>query len=113
MSKSFHRIRDDGVVERTVEDGALTHVKKTQDVEPIMDAMKAIAEQSTPQTGTQTARRLLGTIPVIVGLQWAKESGLTMYSPEWLAYCRKKIMTDEFQGFRVQRKLAMKGKLIQ
>ncbi len=92
--------------EREVDDFSegVTHLIKTQDVEPIMDTIKAIPDLSRRKANTQVASRLLGTIPTIIAVNWAKESGTTIYSREFFAYARKQLLTNpDFKAFRVQR----------
>ena len=91
-------------VEKVVDDfiEGNTHVIKTQDVEGIMKAVKELPSVlASKKNNTQTASKLVGTIPVILGLKWANDTGLTMYSREWFAYCREKLKDPEFAGFRV------------
>ena len=92
--------------ERMVDDFSdkVTRIIKTQDVEPIIKTVHAIPGMARRTANTQTASRLLGSIPTIIALNWAKESGTTIYSREFNTYARKKLLTDpDFKHFRVQR----------
>ena len=92
--------------EREIDDFSegVTHLIKTQNVEPIIDTIKAIPDMARRSRNTQVASKLLGSIPTIVAVNWAKESGTTIYSREFFAYARKKLLTDpDFKHFRVQR----------
>ncbi len=92
--------------EREVDDFSegVTHIIKTQDIEPIMKTIHAIPDMARRTANTQVASRLLGSIPTIIALKWAKESGTTIYSREFFAYSRKKLLTDpDFKHLRVQR----------
>jgi len=84
-------------------DGSGFHIVKTQNVEGIMQAIHEIPGMTKSRRDTQTAMKLKGTIPIIIGLQWAKESGTTIYSKPWYEYCRKKLDSNEFNKFRVMR----------
>ena len=100
------RLANSPVRERDVDDFSdkVTHIVKTQNVEPIIETIKAIPDMARRKGNTQTASRLLGTIPTVIALNWAKESGTTIYSREFFAYARKKLLTDpDFKAFRVQR----------
>ncbi len=90
--------------EREVDDFSdkVTHLIKTQDMEPIMKSIHAIGDLATPRKGTQAASKLIGTIPLVMGLKWAKESGTIIYSREFFAYARKRLDSNEFRGFRVR-----------
>ena len=92
--------------EREVDDFSegVTHLIKTQNIEPIMDTIRVIPDISYRKRGTQVASRLLGSIPTVIALNWAKESGTTIYSREFFAYARKKLLTDpDFKYLRVDR----------
>ena len=100
------RLANSPVRERDIDDFSegVTHLIKTQDVEPIIDTIKSIPDMARRSRNTQVASKLLGSVPTIVAVNWAKESGTTIYSREFLAYARKKLLTDpDFKHFRVQR----------
>ncbi len=100
------RLANSPVRERDVDDFSegVTHLIKTQDIEPIMKTIHAIPDMARRTANTQVASRLLGTIPTIIALKWAKESGTTIYQRDFFAYARKKLLTDpDFKHFRVQR----------
>ena len=94
------------IIEREIDDFAegVTHLIKTQDIEPIMKTIHAIPDMARRTANTQVASRLLGSIPTIIALKWAKESGTTIYSRDFFAYARKKLLTDpDFKYLRVDR----------
>ena len=94
------------IKERDIDDFSegVTHLIKTQDVEPIIKSIHAIPDMARRKANTQVSSRLLGTIPTVIALNWAKESGTTIYSREFFSYARKKLLTDpDFKAFRVQR----------
>jgi len=100
------RLANSPVRERDIDDFSegVTHLIKTQDVEPIMKTVHEIPSMARRPANTQIASRLLGSIPVLIAVNWAKESGTTIYSREFFAYARKKLLTDpDFKAFRVQR----------
>ena len=92
--------------EREIDDFSegVTHIIKTQDIEPIMKTIHAIPDMARRTVNTQVASRLLGTIPTIIALKWAKESGTTIYQRDFFDYARKKLLTDpNFKYLRVDR----------
>jgi len=104
MTKPLGRFQG-ATSERVVDDlvEKKTHIIKTQDVSGIMEANKSLSELlKSTKNNTQSSMKRIGTIPVIVGLKWAQESGLTMYSRPWYDYCRKKMKEPENRGFRVE-----------
>ena len=100
------RLANSPVRERDVDDFSegVTHLIKVQDVEPIIGTIKAIPDMTRRPANTQVASRLLGSIPTLIAVNWAKESGTTIYSREFFEYARKKLLTDpDFKHLRVQR----------
>ena len=100
------RLANSPIREREVDDFAdkVTHIVKTQNVQPIIDTIKAIPDLAYRKRSTQTASRLLGSIPTVIALNWAKESGTRLYSREFFAYARKQLLTNpDYLSFRVRR----------
>ena len=100
------RLANSPVRERDIDDFSegVTHLIKTQDVEPIMKTVHALPDMTRRPANTQVASRLLGSIPTLIAVNWAKESGTTIYSRQFFEYARKKVLTDpDFKYLRVQR----------
>jgi hypothetical protein len=67
---------------------------KTQNVESVVDDVKRYSEASTlAQRGT-SARRMIGSVPNLIGLEWSKEWGVPLYSKEWMEKARSRILHD-------------------
>lgn len=77
----------------TQEDGKL-HIVKTQDVE---EAIRAIRAVERPKGKNM---HYLGSIPNVIALEWAKESGTRLYTKEWLEYAKKKLMSPNYKYLR-------------
>lgn len=75
-------------------DGPVLRVVKEQDVEEIMRATKAIEKPKSKNM------HYLGSVPNVIALQWALESGTRIYSKEWLEYAKKKLLSPEFKYLR-------------
>ena len=85
-----------GIREQMVtEDGVVRFVKK-QDVEPMFSAIRAVKEAPNADKG----RRYVGSVPMLVAQQWAKECGAAIGTKEWGAYARKKLKDGEFAKLR-------------
>lgn len=82
-------------------DGKLV-VIKTQDVEPIINAIHHMPDVMDRRKIAKAARRYLATVPNIIALQWAKESGTRLYSKEWQEVVMKKLKTDEFRKLKIE-----------
>jgi len=87
-----------GVKERwidTNDDKGTFHLYKTEDVQSVLDELKANSDDVARVRGTtQTSGKKLGTIPNLVAVQWAKEWNVNCYGKEWLALAGKRIKTD-------------------
>lgn len=75
-------------------DGNTVRVIRTQDTEPILDALKERSTHYTTNLGG--SGKYLGTIPPIVAVEWAKECGAAIGTKEWLVYAKKKLKSNEW-----------------
>lgn len=89
MSRAVERMIDD-----THLDGRL-HIVKTQNCDGVIAAMKEVFDVHTyKKYNTQTATKLVGSVPNIVALNWAQEWGVRLYSKEWLEKARHRLKHD-------------------
>ena len=70
------------------------HLVKTQDCQKILDAMKELPDHMRYTGHTQHSQRMVGTVPNILAVSWAKEWGVRLYSKEWLEKTAKRLKTD-------------------
>lgn len=75
-------------------------IRHRQEVEPILDAIKDLPGAVKKDSG-HARRRLLGSVPVIIAMEWSTECGAAVGTPEWTAYARKKLKTAEYAYLRV------------
>jgi len=98
----LHVLANSPIREHTVDHGeGRFSIVKTQDVEPMLRAIHELPDLAKRRQYAQ-GRRLLGSVPNVIALQWARESGLRLYSTEWMQYARKKLQSGEFAKLRVQ-----------
>lgn len=76
------------------------HFQHHQDVEPVMDAVKAIPD-IYPRQQKGRMGRLLGTVPCVLLQEWAKEWGLQMFSREFNKKVKQRLLDSEYNKFRV------------
>jgi hypothetical protein len=76
-------------------------VRRTQDVQPLIDANRALAEVAPSKHG-QAAWRLAGRIPAVIAELWATECGAGIGTQEFAAYVKRKLMSGDFAAFRVK-----------
>lgn len=93
------------IVERLFLDsnGRDFHFVKRQDVQGILDAAKDAAETLRPNTGP-AGSKYLGTVPVLIAQQWAKECGASVGSREWAKYAKTKLKDGTWARLRVHQK---------
>lgn len=81
-----------------LEQGALV-VKRTQDVEPILRANKAMQTSGHDGFNADRTWKWVASIPNVVVEQWMKE-GINIYKPEALPKLKAKLNSKEFEFFR-------------
>lgn len=81
-----------GVRERMVTKDGVVRFVKTQNVEPIFSAIRAVQEQPNVDKG----RRYVGSVPILVAQRWARECGAAIGTKEWRAYANRKLKDGEF-----------------
>lgn len=84
-------------------DGKSFHFVKTQNVQQILDAAKDAADTLKPNTGP-AGGKYLGTVPVLIAQQWAKECGAVVGSREWAKYAKDKLKDGTWARLRVHQK---------
>jgi hypothetical protein len=90
-----HALR--GIHEKIVTKDGVVQIIKTQNVEPMFDAIRAAKE--LPKSPTM---RYIGSIPMLLGQQWAKECGAAIGTKQWREYAHSKLHSGEFSKLRGQ-----------
>lgn len=86
----------------TDRDGNLVSVEKVQDVEPIISAVSAYGDLCRTRRTRDAAQQYVGSIPTVLGLQLAKESGTKYLSREWIEVVKKKMKDPDFKKLVVR-----------
>lgn len=81
-------------------DGKLV-IKKTQDIQSLID-QNAFERENAPSMFGEMAMRKIGSIPLIIAEQWAKECGAGVGTKEFAAYAKRKLMDGDFAKFRIK-----------
>lgn len=81
-------------------DGKLV-IKKSQDIQSLID-QNAFERENAPSMFGEMAMRKIGSIPLIVAEQWAKECGAGVGTKEFAAYAKRKLMDGDFAKFRIK-----------
>lgn len=84
-------------------DGKSFHFVKRQNVQDVLDAAKDAAETLRPNTGP-AGSKYLGTVPILVAQQWAKECGAAVGAREWAKYAKDKLKDGTWARLRVHQK---------
>lgn len=78
-------------------EGDTFHVKKTYANQPYLDRVKLIRDHGqTPMSDS----RHVGSIPMHLYAEWAKEAGVAFNSPEHKEIARKKLLSGNFAKLR-------------
>jgi hypothetical protein len=94
-------IDQDGVARSfLIEDDVLYSVEQ-QEVQDLLDENRALATLGEGRTFGHARWRKLGSIPIVIAEQWARECGARIGTPEFAAYVRRKLLDPDFAGFRV------------
>lgn len=73
-------------------------VKKTMDVEPIIQAVAGMSELERP-VRSDTGALYLGSIDLFTARNWSKECGHAVGTKEWTAYAKIKLLSGEYSKF--------------
>lgn len=88
---------DDGLIKTEMlhdEQDDKMFIKRTQDVQPILDRNKELANDGTKGFSKSGDMRRVASIPLVVIEQWMKTDGINFLSlkgPERTAYLRRKL----------------------
>ena len=77
------------------------HVLKKQNVDNILQAAKELPDHVSAAKLRASNMRLFATVPNVIALAWANESGTRIYSREWLDYVNRKLQSDEWKALRI------------
>jgi hypothetical protein len=83
--------------------------KKTQDVSAILDAAKDARDTLRKDTGP-VGGRFLGTVPVLIAQQWAKECGFSVGTKGWANYAKTKLADGEWSKLRIHDVTPQRGR---
>lgn len=77
------------------------HIRRTQDVQSLIDLNKHEAEAAPSMFGQARVRKL-GSIPFVVAETWSRECGAAIGTKEFALYCKRKLMDGDFAKFRIK-----------
>lgn len=77
-----------GVVSYVTHEDGLMRINRVQQLDSLLDAVKQVPDA---QQVRGKNRHWLGTVPLIIAEQWAKDCGAAVGTKEWGAYARRKL----------------------
>lgn len=77
-------------------------IVKTQDVEPILKTVHFLPDAMSKRKYLKSNNRYMGSIPSVIGLQWAEEAGVRYLSREWKEVAVRKLKTPEFSKLKLR-----------
>jgi hypothetical protein len=92
------RIDENGILEETFLDGDDMHVRRSQDVEAILDENKRLASLNDGYSPSRDFRRV-ASIPMTVIEQWMKE-GINIFDRNCDEAIRRKLNSPEWRRLR-------------
>lgn len=85
-----------------MDNSGVVHVRKTIDVEPMLDAIKAYGDFVDKYTSYKRAQKLVGSIDPLTAYNWMQESGFKVGTRDFAKFAMKRIKNDiEYRRFRV------------
>ena len=81
-------------------DGKLV-IRKSQDIQSLID-QNAYEREAAPSMFGEMAVRKIGSIPLVVAEQWARECGAAVGTKEFAQYAKRKLMDGDFAKFRIK-----------
>ena len=103
LMSRLHNNPPDPIKETFLFDGDLMRIQKTQQVQHILDAAKDAQEVFRPNTGP-VGSKYLGTVPILIAQQWAKECAAAIGTKEWAKYAKQKLQDGTWARLRVHQK---------
>lgn len=87
-------------------DGDNIVIRKSLDVEPLLDAIGPYSELADSQRH-RTGRHYRGSVDLLTAQNWAKECGSPIGTKEFSSYAKKQLAKPEFSKFKApfQKKL--------
>lgn len=89
------------VTERMLEDDGKLIVRRSQDIQAIVDQNHAESTDAPTMFG-EARHRKVGSIPFVIAEQWSRECGAGIGTAEFAEYCKRKIMDGDFAKFRIK-----------
>ena len=86
----------------TVDHNGNVVIRKTNDAEPIMDAVKSYGDFIDRYSTRKLAQRMIGSIDPITAQLWAQESGLKIGTKAFAQFAMKRLKNDiDYRRFKV------------
>lgn len=74
-------------------------IQRSQDVAPILDRNKALANDGDGYSASRDIRRV-ASIPLVLVEKWKNEEGIDLFNPDHLPAVRRKLNSPEYQYLR-------------
>ena len=89
------------VTERMLEDDGKLIIRRSQDIQAIIDQNHQESIDAPTMFGDARHRKV-GSIPFVVAEQWSRECGAGIGTVEFAEYCKRKLMDGDFSKFRIK-----------
>ncbi len=86
----------------TVDADGLVHVHRSNNAEPVMDAVKRYGDVVDKWAKNKAGRKMIGSLDPITAGKWAKECGARFGTQEYTQFAVKRLREDiDYRKFRV------------
>lgn len=86
-----------------IDDKGNISIRRTQKAEHVVDALNTLRAEGAGRRALGGAGRYVGSVPLVLAAEWAKECGAAIGTKEFLAYCRRKLQDHDNAKLLVNR----------
>lgn len=94
-------VNQHGITERMFEQDGNLHIRRSQDVQSLIDENKELASVA-PSAHGDAKFRLVGRIPSVIAEEWSRICGAAIGTKEFAEFIKKQLMNGDFAAFRVK-----------
>lgn len=89
------------IQEKMVEQDGKLHIVKEQRVKEMLDSIHKIRDY-VPDSHGDAKARWVGSIPLVLAEEWARESGAQIGTKEFAAYLKRKLSDPDYKNLLIK-----------
>jgi len=94
-------MNEDGIIETVHRHEGNIVFRRSQNIDDLIRRNKFEAENAPSMHGHAAVRKV-GSVPLVVAEEWARECGAAVGTREFAEHVKKKLMDGDFSAFRVK-----------